>query len=334
MEPSDVQRARGWPAWKRMPAKLLIFLVVVIAVLFPYPRMLLRHVDHVRNMNAMIDPNAPELAGFEAEFRRFEAQREQRGRPAPAARPARGTRVRKDVVTPNAIAASLPTSRPASMPRRASEVQADVQAFVYEKVKYAWDWDIWGMADYMPTVSEMFAKAGDDPDRQMREDCDGRAVMAASLLKRMGYDAMLMTDFGHVWVAVKEGKRQVELMGPGHVKAIVSTKAGNKINVTWDMLKNIPVAVGMGVSVFPWWREGIIFAALVALLWHRRMGRRPAAVGTLLLFAGWHLMRGNHDYWGGQAMPFCMGLAYALIGAGVMMAASRKARRAVASTQT
>ena len=44
-----------------------------------------------------------------------------------------------------------------------------VEKFVYGHVPYAWDWDTWGVADYLPSVAEV--------RRMGREDCDGRAVV-------------------------------------------------------------------------------------------------------------------------------------------------------------
>ena len=51
-----------------------------------------------------------------------------------------------------------------------------------------------GSADYMPTVKEIFDKAA-ETDGAAREDCDGRAVIAASLMKRLGYDARSWPTF-------------------------------------------------------------------------------------------------------------------------------------------
>ena len=61
-----------------------------------------------------------------------------------------------------------------------------VQQFVHETIPYAFDWETWGVVDYLPTVEELLSKK--------REDCDGRAVLAASLLRNLGYEANLVTD--------------------------------------------------------------------------------------------------------------------------------------------
>ena len=53
-----------------------------------------------------------------------------------------------------------------------------VEKTVYARIPYAWDWDVWGVMDYLPTVGEVLA--------QGREDCDGRAGIAASRRRRLG----------------------------------------------------------------------------------------------------------------------------------------------------
>src|SRR5262245_14541585 len=75
-----------------------------------------------------------------------------------------------------------------------------VEKVVYARVPYAWDWDTWGVVDYLPTVDEVL-KMG-------KEDCDGRAVVAASLLRRMGYEAQLDSDVLQCWVDRAAGGRR------------------------------------------------------------------------------------------------------------------------------
>jgi len=69
-----------------------------------------------------------------------------------------------------------------------------VERFVYSHIKYAYDWYNWGNLDYWPTAGEVWERR--------REDCDGRAVLAASILRARGYpDAHLVANINHVWVA-------------------------------------------------------------------------------------------------------------------------------------
>ncbi len=312
---------------KRAVAKSLIFLFVIVAVQYPSPQRLVRHLRHISDLNAMIDPHVPQLAAWEDEFRATRlAPLEQAAASRPASAPA---------------AAPLFTAA-ASRPVHPQAVLREVEQFVYDKVRYDWDWNTWNVADYLPGVAELFDAAPSDPDGRLREDCDGRALLAASLLARMGYDARLVTDFRHMWVRVEhvapgpDGRpTALELMGPGRAKSVVSTAAGNRFD--WRTLSNLPVAWSFGVAVFPWGREAIVFATLMILLMHRRMSRRAAVVGVLLAFAGWHFLRmgvvsvgqvGMAGYaWQERPDMAWLGLAYVLLGCGVLWRASRRARR-------
>jgi hypothetical protein len=166
--PNDARLRRTILRWYvRMPLKAAAFALITFFVLFPYPRQFVRHLAHVRHLQTMVDPHAPQLDQLQRAL-------DDRLRPIAATQPA---------VLENAVL-----------------VQRHDERFVYDQVHYEWDWNLWGSADYMPTVAEIFEKA-DEAGGQLREDCDGRAVIAASLMKRLGYDATLVTDLRHVWVA-------------------------------------------------------------------------------------------------------------------------------------
>jgi hypothetical protein len=351
-------RPRGMRARYRIPLKVAILAGVVLAVSYPDPRILFRHLGRVRDMDRMIDPGAPQLAPFEAELRTrleraIEAQRiaaadarrrespsreaNTPGDSAPLADADRGHE--PDAVGEVEIDASKDGDGAAETAHRLSarETLKIVEKFVYEKVPYDWDWNTWGVADYMPTVAEMFESAGKYPDGQIREDCDGRAVMAASLLRRLGYEAQLLTDFGHVWVRAKDpsgrdkaSSRPVELMGPGHARAVVSTASGNQFRFDWTVLKALPRALSLGLSVFPFRREAIVFVTLMILLSCRGMSRRAAIVGVALALAGWQFMRVRIEYWDDGYLAatghFWLGVSYLLAGCLTMYIAGRRAR--------
>jgi len=132
------------------------------------------------------------------------------------------------------------------------EVLSRVERFVYEKVPYEWDWKTWGTADYLPTVEEVF-EAG-------KEDCDGRAVVAASILQNLGYKTELVTDFAHVWVKTDHG----ETMAPGRRKALTATDKGLRLD--FKALTTLPRSLAYGIAVFPLVRELIVFFVLWLLL--------------------------------------------------------------------
>lgn len=153
-------------------------------------------------------------------------------------------------------------------------VLAAVQQVVYEKIPYAWDWDTWGVMDYLPTVRETLALG--------REDCDGRAVVAASLLRRLGHEAWLVSDFTHTWVETTQG----ETMSPGRAAKALVARPGAATSVAWDpqVVKSYARAVSYGIGVFPLTRLLLITAALclAALQPRSSIGRRVAGCGLLL----------------------------------------------------
>jgi hypothetical protein len=239
----------------RLPIKWALFGISVIVVCFPYPGRLIKHVQHWRDPNALIEPEAAGIASLTDE-----------------------------------LMAQIPEGLPAG------EVLHRVERFVYEKVPYDWDWNTWGTADYLPTVDEVIAKG--------KEDCDGRAVVAASILRRLGYDAQLVTDFAHVWVKTDHG----EIMGPGKQKAVTATEKGLRLNAR--ALTNLPGSVAYGVAVFPLSRELILLCVAWVLM--IRSGRSTASlvISLLLLVAGLSLLRaGSHEY--GHAKAFVQVIALA-----------------------
>jgi hypothetical protein len=277
-------------------------------VLFPNPAQLRRHIKHIANYESMIDADAAELTPWESELRsELKASAEE----------TRKKNKKRNSEAPHDAKKAPDGQADWNDSLSPKHVQKQVERFVYKKVKYAWDWDVWGSADYMPTVAEMFENAKRQPDGIIREDCDGRAVMAASLMRRLGYESSIVTDLRHVWVVTPQG----EWMGPGRGKTMRSTKQGNKTDVL-ATLTNLPVGLSYGVAVFPFWREIIIAAALWLLLARRGMGRTPFFVGGLLLLQGLLFMRtGMIDpaSVGGKASwPAWVGIVHVLVGIGYL----------------
>lgn len=261
--------------YARWPLKLAIFSVCVLAVCFPNPTRLIRHLQHWRNPNALIEPDAAALQPWVDELR--------------------------------------PALAKQNDPRKALRI---VEKFVLEHIPYQWDWENWGNADYMPTVAEILEKGS--------EDCDGRAVVAASLLNNFGYDARIVTDFSHVWVTTKHG----ETMGPGKHKAIIADKEGLK--VTSAAIMELPKALAYGIAPFPIGRELIILAVFWWLMLRRRGGLLCSLSSLAFLLNGLVLMRlGGRNYYEPVVWLQCLGLANSLAGAaGLLLVASANARKA------
>ncbi len=160
-------------------------------------------------------------------------------------------------------------------PRLGGELSAadrlkQVERFVLQQIPYEWDWNTWGVSDYLPTVEEVMEKG--------KEDCDGRAVIAASLLRRFGYKAELVSDFAHVWVKTDEG----ELMGPGKSQAIVAGEHGLALRSGWFV--PLARALAYGIGPFPLVRELIVVGVFWLLLLGRGVGfwRGVVALGLLI----------------------------------------------------
>jgi len=165
----------------------------------------------------------------------------------------------------------------------AVEALSTVEQFVYEKIAYKYDWINWGNTDYIPTVTEA-VEAG-------QEDCDGRAVVAASLLRNFGFQADLVTDFTHVWVRTEHG----DTMSPGDQTAIQAKDEG--LAVQPDAALRLPGALAHGVAVFYLHRELIIVLVLWLMLVRPGRSRRRNALALVLLIGGLMLLRAGGANW-------------------------------------
>jgi hypothetical protein len=155
-----------------------------------------------------------------------------------------------------------------------------VQDAVCKRIPYSWDWDTWGVAEYLPTVAEVFDKG--------REDCDGRAVVAASVLRRMGYEASLVSDLLHVWVHTPQG----ETMSPtGGEKTLVGTAQGTKTKLSLRVLSNMARGLSYSVSVFPLTRELIILALIGVVAMQPRSSGWRRLCGCLVLWIALDTLR-------------------------------------------
>jgi hypothetical protein len=154
----------------------------------------------------------------------------------------------------------------------ARERLAVVERVVYWRKPYAFDWDTWGVMNYLPTTAEALAMP--------RTDCKGRAVLAAALLRRLGDEAYLTADITHMWVVTPVG----EIMSPGvGEKTLEGGPQGTQLRLTLGALANLVRGFGFGLAVFPLTRELIIVAALCALSMHPWSSNRRRVLGCLLV---------------------------------------------------
>ncbi len=222
------------PRRTRWPIKGAAFAIVLLFVLYPYPRQLADHVRHLRRLNRLPDADDPRLADVR---RRFDQYLSERG------------------ASPGDVPAVLEA----------------VEAFVTAEVPYGWDWVVWGAADYTPTLSELLTKR--------TEDSDGRAVLAAALLRRRGIPADLVADPRHMWVHTPWG----DTMNPLGPPVFQWTDEG--LVIDWRRLLD-PGPFAFGVAVFPLRRELILLLTAWLLTLRPAAGRLRPILALLLLGAG------------------------------------------------
>ena len=197
----------------RASLKLLLFGLVTLAALYPNPVLLVKQIQHLTDVESLIQPDLPAMAEINRDINKL-----------------------------------LPTN---ATPQK--EFQT-VERYVHQKIKYQYDWYNWGNLDYWPTAAEVWERK--------REDCDGRAVLAASILRARGFKtARIVGNLNHVWVAVDKE----ELMGPQADKNF--RREGDKVVITLPAFKTL-LDVFAQLSKFPVLRSLIIFFAAVGLLYH------------------------------------------------------------------
>ncbi len=211
------------------------------------------------------------------------------------------------------VRASLPDQPELAVVRRR------VEQIVYQHIPYAFDWETWGVMSFLPTTAEVL-------DRR-RADCEGRAVVAASLLRRLGYQAWLVADLKHMWVVARDPATDTaqELMSPGEgTKSVVATPEGTRIAFDLGLLANLGRGLSFGVAVFPLLRELIIVAALALVTLQPRSSVRRRGVGVALLLASLFLLRAGHDPTTGVAThPVWTWLGLSALGVGWLTLAVR-----------
>lgn len=158
-----------------------------------------------------------------------------------------------------------------------------VERYVYRRIPYQYDWHGWANLDYWPTAAEVWERK--------REDCDGRAVLAASILRARGHaEARLVANLQHVWVAVGTN----ELMGPmadrnfrrEGGRMVDGKLVGAKTVITLPALKTLLDSLAMTCK-FPAWRVVLMLVTLLALLFHPATDTGRFATLCAVMLAGY-----------------------------------------------
>lgn len=142
------------------------------------------------------------------------------------------------------ITASLP---PDATPRQ--EYQA-VQRYVYDHIAYVYDWEQWLNVDYWPTAAEVW--------QRQREDCDGQAVLAVSILRSRGFaSARLAGNIRHIWVTVD----QTALMGAESEQTVRREDGKIRISLpSWELWLG---SLAIGIADFQEFRSLLLYCGVL-----------------------------------------------------------------------
>ena len=171
-----------------------------------------------------------------------------------------------DPAAVRALAATLP-----------DDPAAIEQAVLTRIVPYAVPWDVYGVPWYYPTPAEVLA-AG-------RSDCEGRAVVLASLLAAKGIPFSFSASFDHIWIDYP-GKHPNASENPAVALAQKAPTATYWLHwpQEWDLRHSWDVESAYFLAPMPGWRWAILIAGWVAIVLVRRaLQRRKAAANQAIL---------------------------------------------------
>ena len=180
-----------------------------------------------------------------------------------------------------------------------------VEQFVYNRVKYAYDWHSWGCVDYWPPASQVYAGG--------LEDCDGRAILAVSLLRAHGFhSAHLVGNANHMWAAVDT----FEIMGPRADATF--NNADGVTTIALPGFNALLTSLATAMTVFPGTRVLLLLLTVMLLCLHPAATRLQLLSATALLLGGLYLLKD----WGGLFRRDIVGDLSAELAIGLLLIAA------------
>lgn len=149
--------------------------------------------------------------------------------------------------------------------------------FVYNNIRYQFDWDNWANSEYWPSASKVW--------RRGREDCDGQAILAVAIFRSRGYkNADIVGSMQHLWIRVN-GK---ELMGPDTEKLVVVENGKKHFHLpSWRYTME---TMAVQLNYFPKFRIAILLIILLALLYHPASNLRRLLTLSIAAMLGFFLL--------------------------------------------
>ncbi len=158
-----------------------------------------------------------------------------------------------------------------------------VEKFVYKNIPYEYDWNTWMNIDYWPTAQEVWDAK--------KEDCDGRAVLAASILRARGYkNACLTGNFQHIWVEV-DG---FEIMDPMKEKSFTATKTDDETSTTSITIpsysENLRL-LAMHIQIFPVFRNLLLILFPLLIIMFPLKNKNQFFIIMILFLTGFNFLQ-------------------------------------------
>ncbi len=134
-------------------------------------------------------------------------------------------------------------------------------------VPYGVPWQVYSVPWYFPTPAEVLA-AG-------RSDCQGRAVVFASILQAKGIPYTLDASFDHIWVNYAH-KAASKLENPQIVlaKKAADGSYGFQWPAEWDLRASWNIERAYFLDTAPSWRLAVLLLGLILILVRDRLRRR------------------------------------------------------------
>jgi hypothetical protein len=152
---------------------------------------------------------------------------------------------------------------------------AAIEDSVLESIPYGYDWQVYGMPWYFPTVDEVL-QAGEG-------DCKGRALVLASVLEAKDIPYNLNTSPIHVWVDY-EGKEETEVENQNASFYQLDPETGQR---SFGLPSIDPIEVldtfweGFW-SAMPTGRKALLLTGLIVLIAARVIWSRKAPANAVL----------------------------------------------------
>ncbi len=118
------------------------------------------------------------------------------------------------------VASIYRLKKPPVMPARVSEIAgqleynspSEIQYFVYSQLPYHYDWEVYNMPWYFPTLDEAIQNG--------KGDCKARFLLFASLMEELDIPYYKNISLTHIWVGY-EGKQENTLENPNESMIVI-----------------------------------------------------------------------------------------------------------------